>query len=108
MPEIRYTTSIHSELLGYYIWYPFLLFRENRNHEAMEAIKSCVRESLHHEIEEIISLNNASRSRHSTTSSLVTENNSAGINTQNKNVPFEELKLCCNNFDTLIGKGKSL
>ena len=75
-----------------YIFLIFQNFREMRHHQAMEAIKSLVPESVHHELNPEDTVVNAVQA--------------IGINRANlSNVPFEELKICCNNFDTQIGKG---
>jgi serine/threonine protein kinase len=65
-----------------------------RHHQAMEAIKSLVTESVHHEL--------------NPEDTVVNTVQATGINRANlSNVPFEELKRCCNNFnpDTQIGRG---
>ena len=63
-----------------------------RHHQAMEAIKSLVPKSVHHEL--------------NLEDTVVNTVQATGINRANlSNVPFEELKRSCNNFDTLIGRG---
>ena len=79
-------------LFPIYIFLIFQNFREMRHHQAMEAIKSLVPKSVHHELNLEDTVVNAVQIN--------------GINRTNlSNVPFEELKRSCNNFDTLIGRG---
>ena len=69
-----------------------------KHHQAMEAIKSLVPESVHHELNP--------EARRAPEDTVVNAVQAIGINRANlSNVPFEELKICCNNFDTQIGKG---